>query len=135
MKVSQNFSKDIELLVDSTLKEKNKNIEFEYRPSAFLELKGTISKKDNFIEINLPKLPEEELETFAKHMGEKEYSYSAKNENQTYSYDAKRNEVAMFTKLENDIRNITELGLKEFENFNNTNFRYINEDENGNKIK
>lgn len=135
MKVSQNFSKDIELLVDSTLKEKNKNIEFEYRPSAFLELKGTISKKDNFIEINLPKLPEEELETFAKHMGEKEYSYSAKNENQTYSYDAKRNEVAMFTKLENDIRNITELGLKEFENFKNTNFRYINEDENGNKTE
>ena len=135
MKVSQNFSKDIELLVVSTLKEKNKNIEFEYRPSAFLELKGTISKKDNFIEINLPKLPEEELETFAKHMGEKEYSYSAKNENQTYSYDAKRNEVAMFTKLENDIRNITELGLKEFENFKNTNFRYINEDENGNKTE
>lgn len=135
MKVSQNFSKDIELLVVSTLKEKNKNIEFEYRPSAFLELKGTISKKDNFIEINLPKLPEEELETFVKHMGEKEYSYSAKNENQTYSYDAKRNEVAMFTKLENDIRNITELGLKEFENFKNTNFRYINEDENGNKTE
>ena len=135
MKVSQNFSKDIELLVDSTLKEKNKNIEFEYRPSAFLELKGTISKKDNFIEINLPKLPEEELETFAKHMGEKEYSYSAKNENQTYSYDAKRNEVAMFTKLENDIRNITELGLKKFKNLKSTNFRHINEDGNGNKTE
>ena len=76
--------------------------EFEYTIYPKFNLKGEIINLLNETEIRLPKIPDEYLESVVNVLSEKNYNYSVKNEDLSYSYDASRNELCLKTGRENN---------------------------------
>jgi hypothetical protein len=106
--------------------------EFEYTIYPEFDLKGEIINLLDETEIKLPKIPEACLESVVNVLGQKNYNYSVKNEELSYSYDASKNELCLKTGRETDMKHIVREGLEDFGNFEDAEFKYINTDSEGN---
>ena len=106
--------------------------EFEYTIYPEFDLKGEIINLLDETEIKLPKIPEAYLESVVNVLGQKNYNYSVKNEELSYSYDASKNELCLKTGRETDMKHIVREGLEDFGNFEDAEFKYINTDSEGN---
>lgn len=130
------FADGIAELADqmANAKDSKRYQEFEY--TFYLELysKGEIINLSDETEIRLPKIPDEYLESVVNVLGEKNYNYSVKNEDLSYSYDASENELCLKTGRETDMKHIVREGLEEFGNFKDAEFKYINTDSEGNTM-
>ncbi len=134
---AQNYFADgIAELADqmANAKESERYKEFEYMIYPEFDLKGEIINLSDEIEIKLPKIPEAYLESVVNVLGEKNYNYSVKNEDLSYSYDASKNELCLKTGMETDMKHIVREGLEDFGNFENAEFKYINTDSEGNTM-
>lgn len=134
---SQNYFADgIAELADqmANAKESERYKEFEYTIYPEFDLKGNIINLSDETEIKLPKIPEAYLESVVNVLGERNYNYSVKNEELSYSYDASKNELCLKTEKEIDMKHIVREGLEDFGNFKNAEFKYINTDSEGNTM-
>lgn len=107
---------------------------FEYTIYPELDLKGVIKNVSGETEIKLPKIPDAYLESVVNILGERNYNYSVKNEDLSYSYDASKNELCLKTGRETDMKHIVREGLEKFGNFKDAEFKYINTDSEGNTM-
>lgn len=105
---------------------------FEYAIYPGLDLKGVIKNVSGETEIKLPKIPDAYLESVVNVLSERNYNYSVKNEDLSYSYDASKNELYLKTGRESDMKHIVREGLEKFGNFKDAEFKYINTDSEGN---
>lgn len=106
--------------------------EFEYTIYPEFNLKGEIINLLDETEIKLPRIPDAYLESVVNVLGKKNYNYSVKNEDLSYSYDASKNELCLKTGRETDMKHIVREGLEDFGNFKDAEFKYINTDNEGN---
>ena len=107
---------------------------FEYTIYPGLDLKGVIKNVSGETEIKLPKIPDAYLESVVNVLSERNYNYSVKNEDLSYSYDASKNELYLKTGRESDMKHIVREGLEDFGNFKDAEFKYINTDSEGNTM-
>lgn len=134
---AQNYFADgISELTDqmANVKDSKRYQEFEYTIYPELNLKGEIINFSDETEIRLPKIPDAYLESVVNVLGEKNYNYSVKNEDLSYSYDASKNELCLKTGRETDMKHIVREGLEDFGNFKDAEFKYINTDSEGNTM-
>lgn len=134
---SQNYFADgIAELADqmANAKDSKRYQEFEYTIYPEFDLKGEIINFSDETEIKLPKIPEAYLESVVNVLGQKNYNYSVKNEELSYSYDASKNELCLKTGRETDMKHIVREGLEDFGNFKDAEFKYINTDSEGNTM-
>ena len=134
---SQNYFADgIAELADqmANTKDSKRYQEFEYTIYPEFDLKGEIINHSDETEIKLPKIPEAYLESVVNVLGKKNYNYSVKNEELSYSYDASKNELCLKTGMETDMKHIVREGLEDFGNFEDAEFKYINTDSEGNTM-
>jgi len=128
------FADGIAELADqmANAKESERYQEFEYTIYPEFDLKGEIINLSDETEIKLPKIPDAYLESVVNVLGERNYNYSVKNEDLSYSYDASKNELCLKTGRETDMKHIVREGLEDFGNFEDAEFKYINTDSEGN---
>ena len=134
---SQNYFADgIAELADqmANAKDSKRYQEFEYTIYPELYSKGEIINLSDETEIKLPKIPDAYLESVVNVLGQKNYNYSVKNEELSYSYDASKNELCLKTGRETDMKHIVREGLEDFGNFKDAEFKYINTDSEGNTM-
>lgn len=134
---SQNYFADgIAELADqmANAKDSKRYQEFEYTIYPELDLKGEIINLSDEAEIKLPKIPDAYLESIVNVLGERNYNYSVKSEDLSYSYDASKNELCLKTGRETDMKHIVSEGLEDFGNFEDAEFKYINTDSEGNTM-
>lgn len=137
---AQNYFADgIAELADqmANAKDSKRYQEFEYTIYPELGLIGDIGEITNIsdeTEIKLPKIPDAYLESVVNVLGQKNYNYSVKNKDLSYSYDASKNELCLKTGRETDMKHIVREGLEKFGNFKDAEFKYVNTDSEGNTM-
>lgn len=133
------FAKGIAELSDQMANAKSSKHyqEFEYTINPEFDSIGNIGEITNILdetEIKLPKIPDAYLESVVNVLGQKNYNYSVKNKDLSYSYDASKNELCLKTGRETDMKHIVREGLEKFGNFEDAEFKYINTDSEGNTM-